>query len=115
MASASPMQDGSPGRRRRRYPLLLDPAERRGASQTLLYERRDRRDCGWADEFDLAATLSRLQGAIAQLGERLDGIQKVAGSSPAGSIEDGSRSGRSQLRRIEQTPLRQIDEHFLTP
>jgi PD-(D/E)XK endonuclease len=39
----------------------------------------------WADEYDFAATLPR-HGAIAQLGERLDGIQKVAGSSPAGSI-----------------------------
>jgi hypothetical protein len=40
----------------------------------------------WADDFDFAATLARQPGAIAQLGERLDGIQKVAGSSPAGSI-----------------------------
>jgi hypothetical protein len=39
----------------------------------------------WAAEFEFAATLGP-QGAIAQLGERLDGIQKVAGSSPAGSI-----------------------------
>jgi PD-(D/E)XK endonuclease len=38
----------------------------------------------WADDYDFAATLRR-HGAIAQLGERLDGIQKVAGSSPAGS------------------------------
>jgi hypothetical protein len=39
----------------------------------------------WADEYDFAAKLGLRQGAIAQLGERLDGIQKVAGSSPAGS------------------------------
>jgi PD-(D/E)XK endonuclease len=38
----------------------------------------------WASDYEFAATLSR-HGAIAQLGERLDGIQKVAGSSPAGS------------------------------
>jgi PD-(D/E)XK endonuclease len=44
-----------------------------------------KRGVNWADEFDFAATLGRTQGAIAQLGERLDGIQKVAGSSPAGS------------------------------
>ena len=31
------------------------------------------------------ATLSRLPGPIAQLGERLAGSQKVVGSSPAGS------------------------------
>jgi hypothetical protein len=39
----------------------------------------------WASDFELAATLDPSHGAIAQLGERLDGIQKVAGSSPAGS------------------------------
>jgi PD-(D/E)XK endonuclease len=39
----------------------------------------------WAKDFEFAATLGRSPGAIAQLGERLDGIQKVAGSSPAGS------------------------------
>jgi hypothetical protein len=38
----------------------------------------------WANDFELAATLGRY-GAIAQLGERLAGSQKVAGSSPAGS------------------------------
>jgi hypothetical protein len=42
------------------------------------------RGINWADEYDFDATLPR-HGAIAQLGERLDGIQKVAGSSPAGS------------------------------
>jgi hypothetical protein len=41
----------------------------------------------WADDFDFAATLERL-GAIAQLGERLSGTQKVAGSSPAGSTSE---------------------------
>jgi PD-(D/E)XK endonuclease len=40
----------------------------------------------WADDFEFAATLGRL-GAIAQLGERLHGMQEVAGSSPAGSID----------------------------
>jgi hypothetical protein len=39
----------------------------------------------WARDFELGATLSRMRGPIAQLGERLDGIQKAAGSSPAGS------------------------------
>jgi hypothetical protein len=45
-----------------------------------------RRGIHWADDFDFAATLGRHHGAIAQLGERRDGIAKVAGSSPAGSI-----------------------------
>jgi PD-(D/E)XK endonuclease len=45
-----------------------------------------RRGINWASDFEFAATLRRSNGAIAQLGERLDGIQKVAGSSPAGSM-----------------------------
>jgi PD-(D/E)XK endonuclease len=39
----------------------------------------------WARDFELAATLGRHDGAIAQLGERQSGTLKVAGSSPAGS------------------------------
>jgi hypothetical protein len=39
----------------------------------------------WARDFELGATLEPLLGPIAQLGERLAGSQKVAGSSPAGS------------------------------
>jgi hypothetical protein len=38
----------------------------------------------WAKDFEFDATLGP-RGAIAQLGERLAGSQKVAGSSPAGS------------------------------
>ena len=50
-----------------------------------------RRGINWADDFDFAATLGRDQGAIAQLGEHLHGMQKVAGSSPAGSTPITSR------------------------
>ena len=39
----------------------------------------------WARDYEFGATLPRLSGPIAQLGERLAGSQKVAGSSPAGS------------------------------
>ena len=39
----------------------------------------------WARRYEFGATLSRLQGPIAQLGERLAGSQKVVGSSPTGS------------------------------
>jgi hypothetical protein len=39
----------------------------------------------FASHYEFGATLSPPRGPIAQLGERLDGIQKVAGSSPAGS------------------------------
>ena len=40
----------------------------------------------WARDFELGATLTRLLGPIAQLGERRAGSAKVGGSSPAGSI-----------------------------
>ena len=40
----------------------------------------------WAKESEFAATLGA-PGAIAQLGERLHGMQEVAGSSPAGSTD----------------------------
>ena len=47
----------------------------------------------WADDFEFGATLGRhAQGAIAQLGERLSGRQKVAGSSPAGSTREAAAS-----------------------
>ena len=41
----------------------------------------------WAEDFDFAATLRRLQGAVAQLGERMPGRHEVTGSSPVGSID----------------------------
>ena len=41
----------------------------------------------WAQEYEFGATLSRLQGPIAQLGERLRGTQEVGGSSPPGSTQ----------------------------
>ena len=39
----------------------------------------------WARHYEFGATLLRLRGPIAQLGERLAGSQKVVGSSPTGS------------------------------
>ena len=45
-----------------------------------------RKGINWADDFDLAATLRRHHGAVAQLGERRDGIAEARGSSPLGSI-----------------------------
>jgi hypothetical protein len=39
----------------------------------------------WARDYEFGATLARLNGPIAQLGERLAGSQKVVGSSPTGS------------------------------
>ena len=46
-----------------------------------------RRFVKWADDFDFEARLKRPQGAVAQLGERPDGIRKVRGSIPLGSID----------------------------
>jgi hypothetical protein len=60
--------------RRRQIHVRLAPARNNQA-----------RKINWASEYEFAATL-RPHGAIAQLGERLAGSQKVAGSSPAGSI-----------------------------
>jgi PD-(D/E)XK endonuclease len=60
-----------------RYDLILD------LRPTLL-----RVQCKWAvftKGVEFGATIRRLRGPIAQLGERLSGTQKVAGSSPAGS------------------------------
>jgi hypothetical protein len=48
----------------------------------------------WAKEFEFGATLARVPGAIAQLGERCHGMAEVAGSIPAGSIESARMSGR---------------------
>ncbi len=45
----------------------------------------------WARCYELEATIRRLQGPIAQLGERRAGSAKVAGSSPAGSIATARR------------------------
>jgi hypothetical protein len=58
---------------RRQIQLRLGPTQN---NQQLLIN--------WARDFEFAARLGR-SGAIAQLGERLHGMQEVAGSSPAGS------------------------------
>jgi PD-(D/E)XK endonuclease len=47
-------------------------------------KNNQQRRINWAKDFEFAATLGP-PGAIAQLGERLHGMQEVAGSSPAGS------------------------------
>ena len=39
----------------------------------------------WARRYEFGATLSRLQGPIAQLGERVHGMHEAGGSSPPGS------------------------------
>ena len=70
---------------------FLIPIELAAAHPTLALRlaptrNNQRQRINWADDFDFAATLGRHPGAIAQLGERLLGMQKVTGSSPVGSI-----------------------------
>lgn len=70
------------------YLLPLEMSVDRAAVQLRLSPCRNNQAAGinWARDFELEATLARLQGPIAQLGERRNGIAKAAGSSPAGSI-----------------------------
>jgi PD-(D/E)XK endonuclease len=46
----------------------------------------------WAEEYELGAKLG-VPGAVAQLGERADGIREVRGSIPLGSTEGRSSEG----------------------
>jgi hypothetical protein len=53
----------------------------------------------WARDYEFGATIDKLNGPIAQLGERLSGRQKAAGSSPAGSTGKPP-SGRLSLFEV---------------
>jgi hypothetical protein len=74
------------------YFLPYDAFPRRNQIQLRVASTRNnqRLRINWAENFEFSATLARVPGAIAQLGERLDGIQKVAGSSPAGSTSEAA-------------------------
>ena len=67
--------------------LPLDALSARTYVQLRLAPSRNnqRARINWADDYGFDATLRAL-GAVAQLGERLDGIQEARGSSPLGSI-----------------------------
>ncbi len=69
------------------YLLPTHLSVERAAVQLRLAPTRNNQQFGihWARDYELGATLSRLQGPIAQLGERHLGMVEVAGSSPAGS------------------------------
>jgi hypothetical protein len=83
--------------------LLLPAEEFVGLRQAHLRIARSRNNqefgIRWARDYAFRATIDRLNGPIAQLGERLDGIQKAAGSSPAGSTEKPP-SGRLSLFQL---------------
>jgi PD-(D/E)XK endonuclease len=51
----------------------------------------------WADDYALEALHWLPHGAVAQLGERLAGSQKVTGSSPVGSTAEAAQDGRLRL------------------
>jgi PD-(D/E)XK endonuclease len=78
---------------KRCYFLPLDCVPVRQVMHLRLTPTRNNQRLGihWAKQYEFAATLGRHDGAIAQLGERLLGMQKVAGSSPAGSMREGAR------------------------
>jgi hypothetical protein len=69
------------------YFLPYDAFPRRTEIRLRLSRSRNNQRLGvnWAENFEFAATLGRVPGAIAQLGERVHGMHEVAGSSPAGS------------------------------
>ena len=68
------------------YLLPLELFENQRYIQLRLEPTRNnqRQGINWAENFEFPATLDRF-GAIAQLGERRDGIAEVTGSSPVGS------------------------------
>ncbi len=76
------------------YFLPLATFAGRSAIRLRLAPTRNNQAAGvnWAKDFEFAAKLGG-QGAIAQLGERPDGIRKVAGSIPAGSTDQPSSGG----------------------
>ena len=65
-------------------PLSCFPSHR--AIQLRLKATRNNQKAGinWAEEYEFAATIGA-PGAVAQLGERADGIREVRGSIPLGS------------------------------
>jgi hypothetical protein len=91
------------------YFLPLERFGPRNAIQLRLGPTKNNQKVGvnWASDFEFEATLQTAQGAIAQLGERLAGSQKVAGSSPAGSIDSGS----SRLPRATNPEPSAFDLH----
>jgi hypothetical protein len=69
------------------YLLPLEMSVGRAAVRLRLAPSRNNQQerINWARDFEFGATLPQFYGPIAQLGERLSGTQKVAGSIPAGS------------------------------
>jgi hypothetical protein len=71
----------------RSYLLPLEMSVGRALVQLRLAPSRNNQKLriNWARDYEFGATLQRLRGPIAQLGERLRGTQEAGGSSPPGS------------------------------
>lgn len=71
----------------RTYLLPLELSVDRANVSLRLEPTRNNQRSGvlWAQDFEFGATLAKLRGPIAQLGERVRGTHEAAGSSPAGS------------------------------
>jgi hypothetical protein len=66
-------------------PFERFPGQRNIQLRLATTRNNQQRGINWAEAYEFGATLAQF-GAVAQLGERLAGSQKAAGSSPAGSI-----------------------------
>jgi hypothetical protein len=90
------------------YLIPFEDVPRGGTMQLRFKETRNnqRERIRWASSYEFAATLDRRQGAIAQLGERLTGSQKVTGSNPVGSISSSGHEARNAAPRPGSTPAR---------
>ncbi len=67
-------------------PFVDFPARRNVQLRLTPSRNNQRRGINWAEEYEFGATLGT-PGAVAQLGERSDGIRKVRGSIPLGSTQ----------------------------
>ena len=80
-----------------------------GHSQLLLRlapsRNNQRLGVNWADEFELGARLESLRGAVAQLGERSDGIRKVRGSIPPRLHREARTAGVALRCRLLRDPF----------
>jgi hypothetical protein len=70
------------------YLLPLEMSVGRAMVQLRLAPSRNNQQLriNWARDFELGATLAKINGPIAQLGERRRGTAEAGGSSPPGSI-----------------------------
>ena len=69
------------------YYLPIELLDGKSHASLRLSPTRNNQSLGvhWARDFEFGATLRLLDGPIAQLGERLHGMQEAGGSSPPGS------------------------------